>query len=60
MFNYASYCKRFSFVIIFILLIFSLKTTKPIAYGVDDEDLESELNDNIESILDKKDFSVLD
>lgn len=60
MFNYASYCKRFSFVIIFILLIFSLKTTKPIAYGVDDEDLESELNDNIESILDKTDFSVLD
>ena len=60
MFNYASYCKRFSFVIIFILLIFSLKTTKPIAYGVDDENLESELNDNIESILDKTDFSVLD
>ena len=59
MFNYASYCKRFGFIIIFILLIFS-NSSKQFAYATNEDELKSELNENIESILDKNDFSVLD
>ena len=60
MFNYASYCKRFSFVIIFFLLIscFSIKSNKYVLAA--DKDLQQELDNNIENILDKTDFSSLD
>ena len=59
MFNYASYCKRFGFIVIFILLIIS-SSSKQFAYATNEDELKSELNENIESILDKNDFSVLD
>jgi hypothetical protein len=59
MFNYASYCKRFSFIVIFILLIFS-NGSNYFASATSEDDLKSELNENIESILDKNDFSSLD
>ena len=60
MFNYASYCKRFGFFVVFILLIINVNPVFIKCNAVSSEELESELNDNIDSILDKTDFSGLD
>ena len=60
MFNYASYCKRFVIVVIFILLSFDFKIPYRTVYAIDSSELENEFNDNIDSILDKTDFSILD
>ena len=60
MFNYASYCKRFVIVVIFILLSFDFKFPYKNVYAIDSSELENEFNDNIDSILDKTDFSILD
>ncbi len=60
MFNYASCCKRFGFIVILILLVFNFNNSVMIASANDEEKLQSELNENIESILDKTDLSVLD
>lgn len=60
MFNYASYCKRFGVVIVFVLLVVGfVPKIHNFCYG-SDEELESELNDNIDYILNDIDFSDLD
>ena len=60
MFNHASNNKRFGFVVIlFLLIICFCPVYRNIAFANDDN-LEEELNNNIDSILDDIDFSSLD
>ncbi len=59
MHNYASYCKRIGCFIACFLLVLFFNPKPEIAFAVDG-DLESELNDNIDLILDDIDFDELE
>lgn len=59
MHNYASYCKRIGCLIACFLLVLFFNPKPEIAFAVDGA-LESELNDNIDLILDDIDFDELE
>lgn len=60
MHNYASYCKRIGcFIVCFLLALIFYNPKPEIAFAVDG-DLESELNENIDLILDDIDFDGLE